>query len=58
MRLRGLGLGKVGMEKLKFSHKGGGCVRVFRTGEGGCVIFAHLKGVCEIFAQGTIHPRV
>ena len=24
MRLRGLGLGKVGMEKLKFSHKGGG----------------------------------
>ena len=32
MRLRGLGLGKVGMEKLKFSHKGGGGVRNFRTG--------------------------
>ena len=39
MRLKGLGLGKVGMEKLKFSHKGGcefrtpqGGVRNFRTG--------------------------
>ena len=30
MRLRGLGLGRIGMEKLKNSHKGG-VVRKFRT---------------------------
>ena len=33
MRLRGFGLGSVGMEKLKISHKGG-VVRKFRTKEG------------------------
>ena len=33
MRLRGLGLGRVGMKKLKNSHKGG-VVRKFRTREG------------------------
>ena len=52
-RLKGLGLGRVGMKKLKNSHKGR-VVRKFRTREGGCVSFAHLKGVCEIFAQGKM----
>ena len=33
MRLRGLGLGRLGMKKLKNSHKGG-VVRKFRTREG------------------------
>ena len=28
MRLRGLGLGRVGMEKLKNSHKGGCCAKI------------------------------
>ena len=52
-RLKGLGLGRVGMKKLKNSHKGG-VVRKFRTREGWCASFAHLKGVCEIFAQGKM----
>ena len=33
MRLRGLGLGRLGMEKLKNSHKGG-VVQKFHTREG------------------------
>ena len=33
MRLKGLGLGRVGMEKLKNSHKGG-VMRKFHTKEG------------------------
>ena len=59
MRLRGLGLGRVGMKKLKNSHKGR-VVRKFRTR--GCVVrkFRTREGVvrvlCENFAQGTIHP--
>ena len=43
-RLKGLGLGRVGMKKLKNSHKGG-VVRVL------CEFV-----LCENFAQGTIHP--
>ena len=35
MRLRGLGLGRVGMEKLKNSHKGGCCVKISHSG---CVV--------------------
>ena len=48
-RLKGLGLGRVGMKKLKNSHKGR-VVRKFRTR--GCVV----RVLCENFAQGTIHP--
>ena len=44
-RLKGLGLGRVGMEKLKNSHKGG-VVRKFRT----------RGGVVRIFRTSTIHP--
>ena len=40
MRLRGLGLGRVGMEKLKFSHKGGWCANFSHKG-GGCAKFSH-----------------
>ena len=43
-RLKGLGLGRVGMEKLKNSHKGG-VVRKFRT----------RGGVVRIFRTSTIH---
>ena len=59
MRLRGLGLGKVGMEKLKFSHKGGG-VCEFRTPQGGVRNFligyyspARLKN-CGLFEMVKI----
>ena len=44
-RLKGLELGRVGMKKLKNSHKG----RVVRN-------FAQGDVLCENFAQGTIHP--
>ena len=49
MRLRGLGLGRVGMEKLKNSHKGGMLCEFGTT-------LAQHKVLCEFFAQGTIHP--
>ena len=45
MRLRGLGLGRVGMEKLKNLHRGGCCAKISHKGE-----------CCANFAQGTIHP--
>ena len=45
MRLRGLGLGRVGMEKLKNSHKGGCCAKI-----------SHKGMCCANFSQGTIHP--
>ena len=43
MRLKGLGLGRVGMKKLKNSHKGR-VVRKFRTR--GCVVRISHKGMC------------
>ena len=46
MSLKGLGLGKVGMEKLKFSHKGGG----------GCEIFAQGRGGVRNFLTGYYSP--
>ena len=55
MRLRGLGLGRVGMEKLKNSHKGGCCAKILHKG-GCCANFTQGNVLCENFAQGTIHP--
>ena len=46
-RLKGLGLGRVGMKKLKNSHKGVSCEC--------CASFAQHNMLCENFAQGTIH---
>ena len=43
MRLRGLGLGRVGMKKLKNSHKGGWCAN-----------FAHRKGGVRILHKGNV----
>ena len=63
-RLKGLGLGRLGMKKLKNSHKGR-VVRKFRTREGvvrkfrtrGCVVrISHKAMCCAKFAQDTIHP--
>ena len=63
MRLRGFGLGRVGMEKLKNSHKGGWCAN-FAHRKGGAS-FAQGEGIVRIsykwrgsanFAQCTIHP--
>ena len=44
-RLKGLGLGRVGMKKLKNSHKGGCCAKI-----------SHKGGVVRIFRTSTIHP--
>ena len=55
MKLRGLGLERLGMEKLKNSHKGGCCAKI--SHKGGCYAnFAQGNVLCENFAQGTIHP--
>ena len=51
MRLRGLGLGRVGMEKLKNSHKGGCCAN-FAQGKGG-VRISHKGNVLREFR--TMH---
>ena len=56
MRLRGLGLGRVGMKKLKNSHKG----RVVRISHKGRVLceFLTRKGCCANFAQGNGVVRI
>ena len=46
MRLRGLGLGRVGMEKLKNSHKGGCCAKILHKGMC-CANFAQANVLCE-----------
>ena len=46
MRLRGLGLGRVGMKKLKNSHKGGWCAN-FVQGDVLCENFAPEDVLCK-----------
>ena len=57
MRLRGLGLGRVGIEKLKNSHKGG-VVQKFRTREG-VVRISHKAMCCANFSHKALftHPN-
>ena len=47
MSLRGLGLGRVGMEKLKNSHKGGCCTKISHKGMC-CANFAQGNVLCEV----------
>ena len=55
MRLRGLELGRVGMEKLKNSHKGG-VVRKFRTREG-VVRISHKAMCCAKISHKALFTR-
>ena len=53
MRLIGFGLGRVGMKKLKNSHKGMCCAKISHKGMC-CTKFAQGRVLCENFAPDNV----